>query len=90
MFLYLSTNPAHIVPRNRQQGCGKRMREKDAGKGERDGEGALTSPQGRFILQVMWAVAEFERELIRERIKDKLELLKAKGRKLGRPSESAD
>lgn len=37
------------------------------------------TPQGRFFLQVMGAVAEFERELIRERINGKLKVLKAQG-----------
>lgn len=48
------------------------------------------TPQGRFFIQVIGAVAEFERELIRERIKDKLDMLKAKGKKLGRPKGSKD
>ena len=48
------------------------------------------TPQGCFFLQVIGAVAEFERELIRERIKDKLDLLKAKGKKLGRPKGAKD
>ena len=45
---------------------------------------------GRFFLQVVGAVAEFELELIRERIKDKLKVLKEKGVKLGRPKGSKD
>ena len=48
------------------------------------------TPQGRFFLQVIGAVAEFERELIRERINDKLKVLKEKGVKLGRPKGSKD
>ena len=48
------------------------------------------TPQGRFFLQVIGAVAEFERELIRERINDKLKVLKAKGVKLGRPKGAKD
>lgn len=48
------------------------------------------TPQGRFFLQVIGAVAEFERELIRERINDKLKVLKEKGVKLGRPLGAKD
>ncbi len=48
------------------------------------------TPQGRFFLQVIGAVAEFERELIRERINDKLKVLKAQGKKLGRSKGSKD
>ena len=46
--------------------------------------------QGMFFLQIMGAVSEFERSLIRERIKDKLNYLKANGVKLGRPVGSKD
>jgi len=45
---------------------------------------------GRFFLQIMGAVAELERELIRERVKFKLDLLKANGQRLGRPKGSRD
>lgn len=48
------------------------------------------TPQRSLFLHVIGAVAEFERELIRERIKDKLNVLKAKGKKLGRPSGAKD
>jgi len=46
--------------------------------------------QGRFFLQIMGAVAELEREMIRERIKAKLNYLKKKGKKLGRKKGSKD
>jgi site-specific DNA recombinase len=46
--------------------------------------------QGMFFLQVIGAVAEFERQLIRERINDKLKVLKAQGKRLGRPPGSKD
>jgi len=46
--------------------------------------------QGMFFLQIMGAVSEFERSLIRERIKDKLTYLKANGKVLGRPKGSKD
>lgn len=48
------------------------------------------TPQGMFFFQILGATAEFERQLIRERIKDKLDYLKANGKKLGRPEGSKD
>lgn len=45
---------------------------------------------GRFFLQIIGAVAELERELIRERTKSKLDYLKRQGKKLGRPIGSKD
>ncbi len=44
------------------------------------------SPQGRFTLQVMGAVAEFERALIRERVMAGLAAARARGRIGGNPA----
>ncbi|BBU64246.1 hypothetical protein MSC49_41810 (plasmid) [Methylosinus sp. C49] len=44
-----------------------------------------TTPQGRFALQVLGAVAELERALIRERTKDGLRAAKKRGRTGGNP-----
>ncbi|MBG0808210.1 recombinase family protein [Methylosinus sp. H3A] len=44
-----------------------------------------TTPQGRFALQVLGAVAELERALIRERTKDGLRAAKKRGRIGGNP-----
>src|SRR5437667_12439597 len=44
-----------------------------------------TTPSGRLLFHVLAAIAEFERDLIRERVKAGLERAKAQGRKLGRP-----
>jgi len=44
-----------------------------------------TTSQGIFIFQIMAAVAELERSMIRERTKDALRVKKANGVKLGRP-----
>jgi DNA invertase Pin-like site-specific DNA recombinase len=44
-----------------------------------------TSPAGRLLLQLMGAFAEFERGLIRERVKAGVERAKARGKTLGRP-----
>lgn len=45
----------------------------------------LTSSNGRLMLQMFAAFAEFERNRIRERTADGLERAKAAGKKLGRP-----
>jgi putative DNA-invertase from lambdoid prophage Rac len=44
----------------------------------------LATAQGRLIASIFGAIAEFESELIRERIKSGLANAKAKGKKLGR------
>ena len=44
----------------------------------------LTTPQGRLIAQLMAALAEFERDLVRERVCSGLAAAKAKGKVLGR------
>jgi DNA invertase Pin-like site-specific DNA recombinase len=44
-----------------------------------------TSPQGRFTLQILGAVAEFERALIRERTRAGLEAARERGRIGGNP-----
>ena len=50
----------------------------------------LTTPSGRLMFQVIGAMAEFERELIRERVKAGLRNAKAKGKRLGRPPAVVD
>lgn len=50
------------------------------------GEGIDTStPAGRLQLHVLGAIAEFERDRIRERVRAGLARVKAQGQKLGRP-----
>jgi DNA invertase Pin-like site-specific DNA recombinase len=44
----------------------------------------LTTPQGRLMFHIIGAMAEFERELIRERVKAGLENARRKGERLGR------
>jgi DNA invertase Pin-like site-specific DNA recombinase len=44
----------------------------------------LTTAQGRLMFHIIGAMAEFERELIRERVKAGLENARRKGKKLGR------
>ncbi|MEG5048577.1 recombinase family protein [Microcoleus sp. B4-C1] len=51
----------------------------------------LNTPQGKLMAAILSAIAEFERDLIRERVKSGIAAARAKGRKFGRPglSESA-
>ena len=44
----------------------------------------LTTPQGRLIAQLMAALAEFERDLVSERVRSGLAAAKARGKVLGR------
>lgn len=50
----------------------------------------LTTPAGRLMFQIIGAMAEFERSLIQERVKAGLRNARAKGKKLGRPTVTAD
>ena len=49
-----------------------------------------SSPTGKLLFHFIGAFAEFERELIRERVMAGLENAKIKGKKLGRPSVKND
>ena len=49
-----------------------------------------TSPGGRLIFHVFAALAEFERDLIRDRTRAGLEAARARGRQGGRPSSLTD
>jgi DNA invertase Pin-like site-specific DNA recombinase len=49
-----------------------------------------STPAGRMLFQVIGAMAEFEREIIRERVVAGIERAKRKGRKLGRPRVHLD
>jgi DNA invertase Pin-like site-specific DNA recombinase len=45
-----------------------------------------TTPAGELVFNVIAAIAQFERELIRERIRAGLEHARSRGVKLGRPA----
>lgn len=54
-------------------------------------EGVDTStPNGRLIFGIFASIAEFERELIRDRVRSGLRNARAKGRRLGRPRKFVD
>jgi len=48
------------------------------------------SPSGKLMFQIFGAFAEFEREMIRERVMDGLEKAKADGKQLGRPARKVN
>jgi DNA invertase Pin-like site-specific DNA recombinase len=54
-------------------------------------EGVDTStPNGRLVFGIFASISEFERELIRERVRSGLQHARAKGIRLGRPKLSID
>jgi DNA invertase Pin-like site-specific DNA recombinase len=54
-------------------------------------EGVDTStPNGRLVFGIFGSIAEFERELIRDRVRSGLACARAKGKILGRPRISVD
>src|SRR5436309_9680276 len=55
------------------------------------GEGIdTTSPSGRLVLHVLGAIAEFERERLRERVLAGLQRARTQGVRLGRPRRRID
>jgi DNA invertase Pin-like site-specific DNA recombinase len=54
-------------------------------------EGVDTStPNGRLVFGIFASIAEFERELIRDRVKSGIAAARAKGKSLGRPRVRVD
>jgi DNA invertase Pin-like site-specific DNA recombinase len=49
-----------------------------------------TSAMGQFFLTVLGSLAQFEREIMRERIKQGIDRAKSQGRKMGRPTKMND
>lgn len=45
-----------------------------------------STPSGRLAYQILGAVAEFEREMLRERVKAGIQSAKRRGRRIGRPA----
>jgi DNA invertase Pin-like site-specific DNA recombinase len=50
----------------------------------------LSTASGRLMFNVIGAMAEFERELIRERVRAGMKNAKAKGARIGRPRVAVD
>jgi DNA invertase Pin-like site-specific DNA recombinase len=55
-----------------------------------DQDVSTNTPTGKLLLSVLAGVAEFERELIRERTKAGLARARAQGKRLGRPRKAVD
>jgi DNA invertase Pin-like site-specific DNA recombinase len=54
-------------------------------------EGVDTStPNGRLVFGIFASIAEFERELVRDRVKSGIAAARSKGKRLGRPGVSVD
>jgi DNA invertase Pin-like site-specific DNA recombinase len=49
-----------------------------------------TTAQGRLVFGIMASLAEFERELIRDRVRAGLEAARLRGKRLGRPRREVD
>lgn len=50
----------------------------------------MTTAAGRLLMHLLGAIAQFERELIRDRVKDGMERARRSGKHLGRPRREID
>src|SRR6516164_5403113 len=49
-----------------------------------------STPNGRLVFGIFASIAEFERELIRERVRSGMAAARARGARIGRPPKSVD
>jgi len=49
-----------------------------------------TTPNGRLVFGIFGSIAEFERELIRDRVRSGIAAARARGKRLGRPKATVD
>jgi DNA invertase Pin-like site-specific DNA recombinase len=49
-----------------------------------------STPNGRLVFGIFASIAEFERELIRDRVRSGIALARARGKQLGRPKLVVD
>jgi DNA invertase Pin-like site-specific DNA recombinase len=49
-----------------------------------------STPNGRLVFGIFASIAEFERDLIRERVRSGIAVARAQGKRIGRPRKDVD